>query len=71
MNARDRRIRVPAYLDRTAKAFNASLEFKDALRAAYEEALDAGMSPESGLQTVLDWLTTELKRTPDAPQTAN
>ena len=71
MNTRDRRIRVSSFLGGTAKAFNTNLEFKEALRAAYEDALDGGMSPEGAFQTVLDWLTGELKKTPDTPQMPN
>jgi hypothetical protein len=58
----DRRIAAFPVPDESECSLEAANELKAALRAAYEEALDNGMSPGCAFQTMLDWLARELQR---------
>jgi hypothetical protein len=44
-------------------------EFKSALIAAHEQALESGMSPGSALWAILDWISQEVRRCTDVPAT--
>jgi hypothetical protein len=62
MAAPDRRITDHPLFGGTKRQLEATNELKDALRAAYAQALDEGIEPLYALQTALEWISLELAK---------
>lgn len=62
MAAPDRRITDHPLFGETKRSLDATNELKDALSAAYAQALDEGIEPLYALHTALEWISLELAK---------